>query len=548
MEQQQQCAIKCDLCDTIENAIKFCKHCRETMCEHCSEIHTKSIASKDHEIILRSQASSFDILDDMKCFTHRSKLCEMYCVTCDKVVCTKCVTEDHRGHEFAALDKLFNMKPKEFDFLHKTFQEQVTPRYLKEREMLQRQLSEIEENHQAAETEIQSQAETLRNGIDTVEEKFKRMLTAIMDNEKLPIKKMLASRETSYANLQKAIKEMRILLENRHLSNIPLRLENIRQRLSALSLDDNFTICTEKHLFEKSDISQERLETFFGQFTVGTAGDVRKRTLPPVKLTVFIRKAIKKTGVHSLSSVIVVNETDLLICHKVFGFLINKESGQVQREVFQSSGLHEPAVMLSNGLLMARDRKSQNKVIKILANQVRSVFLDLNSDVITGLHLTRKNEILLSMVQEEDCAGEVLKFNKAGQAALRIYQKETGEALFAYPTSLTENLNEDIWVVDIESNSIEIVDKFGLYRFSYKDSDILKNFKPHSLTCDSNGNVLITDTGNDTIHVVDRDGRALRYLDTHSLGIQPTGIAVEGPGLLWALDSDKNTCYLLNYF
>lgn len=548
MEQQQQYAIKCDLCGTNENATKFCMHCRETMCGHCSEIHSKSIASQEHEIIRRSQASSYDILDDMKCSVHQNKLCEMHCVTCDKIVCTRCVTDDHRGHEFDQLDKLFKTKPKEFETLLKDFDQIVTPKYLRECEILEKRLLEIENSQAATETEIHDQTEAFKTCIGTLEEKLKRMLQVVIKSEKQPIKNALASKRENYIQLQKTIKEMQVVLEKHHIANIPLLLKNIRQRLFALSSEEDIAIHTEATVFEKYEISLERLETFFGQFSVGAPGDLRKRTLPPVKIPISIKKVIEIRGTSPLSSVTIANEKELLISGDRYGFQISKESGNVQMEVFQKFGLRGPAAVLSNGLLVARDGKCPNQIVKILSNQVRTVFMDLNFDIITGLHVTRKSEILVSVVQAEDCSGEVLKYDKLGETALRIYQKESGEALFAYPTSVTENLNGDIWVVDKETDSIEIIDKFGLYRFTYKNSDILKNFKPHSLTSDSNGNILISDRGNQTIHVIDRDGRALRYLDTASLGISPTGLAVEAPGQLWALDSDKRCCYLLNYF
>lgn len=68
-----------------------------------------------------------------------------------------------------------------------------------------------------------------------------------------------------------------------------------------------------------------------------------------------------------------------------------------------------------------------------------------------------------------------------------------GEVLFVYLIFVMENLNGDIWVVDKEIDFIEIFDRFGFYRFMYKNSDILKNFKLYFLISDFNGNILILD-------------------------------------------------------
>ncbi|XP_061194853.1 tripartite motif-containing protein 2-like [Saccostrea echinata] len=548
----QQCVIKCDLCNATENVDSFCKNCRETLCDRCCEIHSKSVASRDHEIISRVQASAYGIVDDMKCPSHGGKHCEMYCVTCDSVVCTRCVTDNHRGHEFDELKELFRRKPKEFENLVKIFNQKITPKYLKECEILEGRLSQIDTNQVSMESEIHFQAEEFKKGIETLEERLKRMLQGVISNEKAPVKKLLVSRKAQYAQLQKAINKMQSIFENQHMTNLPLLLTKIRQTLEATVMQEGVSVSTEMASFEKGEISLEKLETFFGHFCISATEDLRKRTLPPVKISISIEKVIEmsnfKVRVSDVSSVTIVSEKELLISGNKFGYQITKEKGQFQMEVFEKHGLQPPVAVLSNGLLLARDEQSPNRIVQILSNHVRKPYLEVEFVEVTGIHVTRRSEILISVTQVEDSCGEVLKYNRVGEMVLRIYEKCSGEALFAKPTSLTENLNGDIWVVDAETNSIEIMDKYGLYRFSYKNSDILKNFKPHTLTNDSNGNILISDTGNGNIHVVDRDGRALRYLDTTSLGIRPSGIAVEGPGQIWTVDSLKKNCYLLNYF
>ncbi|XP_062572518.1 tripartite motif-containing protein 2-like [Saccostrea cucullata] len=548
-KEAQQCVIKCDLCSSMENVESFCKNCRETLCDHCCEIHSKSVASRDHEIISRVQASAYGIVDDMKCPSHSGKHCEMYCITCDSVVCTRCVTDNHRGHEFDELKELFRRKPKEFENLVKIFNQKITPKYLKECELLEERLAQIDKNQASMESEIHFQAEEFKMIIDTLEEKLKRMLQGVINNEKAPVKKLLMSRKAQYAQLQKSIKKLQSIFENQHMTNLPLLLTKIRQTLEATVLQEDVTVSTEMASFEKGEISMEKLETLFGQFSVAATEDLRKRTLPPVKVAVSIENVIEmsnlKVQVPDVSSVIIISDKELLVYGNKFGYQITKEKGQVQTEVFQKYGLQHPVAVLSNGLLLARDEQNPNKILQILSNHVKKPFLEVE---VTGIHVTRRSEILISVAQVEDSCGEVLKYNRVGEMVLRIYEKCSGEALFAKPTSLTENLNGDIWVIDVETNSTETMDKYGLYRFSYRNSDILKNFTPHTLTNDSNGNILISDTRNGTIHVVDRDGRALRYLDTASLGIRPSGIAVEGPGQLWVVDGLKKKCYLLNYF
>lgn len=553
MEQEvQQFAIICDLCSSTKNVDSFCKNCRETLCERCCEIHLKSVASRDHEIISRIQASAYGIVDDMKCSYHGGKHCEMYCVTCDSVVCRRCVTDNHRGHEFDELNELFKRKPKEFENMLMIFNEKITPKYLKECEILEKKLSQIDANQVVMESKIHHQAEDFKEGIHTVEEKLKRMLQVAVNAERSPVRKLLMTKKANYAQLQKAINKLQAIFQSRHMTNLPLLLTNMQCRLDVALMQENIVVSSEMTSFEKGEIPLDKLETFFGQFCVCEVDDTRKRILPPVKTTVSSGKVIEMSVLpktdSAVSRIIIVSEKELLVSCDRFGYLITKDKGQVQAEVLKRYGLQGPVAALSNGLLLAIDGQHPKNIVQILSNHAKKVYLKIEFGEVTGMYVTRKSELFLSVTQEEDSCGEVLKYDKFGEMSMRIYEKESGEALFAQPTSLTENLNGDIWVIDAETNSIEIIDKYGIYRFSYKNSDILKYFKPHTLTNDSNANILISDTGNKTIHVVDRDGRALRYLDVSSLGIRPTGITVEGPGQLWVLDSFRKSCYLLNYF
>jgi hypothetical protein len=551
-QEGKQFAITCDLCSSTENVDSFCKNCKETLCEHCCEIHLKSVASRDHEIISRIQASASGIVDDMKCSYHGGKHYEMYCVTCDLVVCRRCVTDNHRGHEFDELHELFKRKPKEFENMIKAFNDKITPKYLKECELLEKKLSQIDAKQTVMESKIHSQAKDFKEGIHTVEEKFKRMLHGAVNAEKSAVRKLLMTRKANYAQIQKAINKMQTIFQSRHMTNLPLLLANMKRRIEAALLQEDIVVSSEMAFFEKSEIPLDKLETLFGSFCVGEADDTRKRTLPPVKTTVSIGKVIEmpilpKTD-SAVSRIVIVSEKDLFVSSERFGFLITKEKGQVQTEMLKMYELQGPVAALSNGLLLALDGQNPNNIMQILSNHAKQMYLKAEFGKVTGIYASRKNEIFLSVTQEEDSCGEVLKYNKFKEMTMRIYEKESGEALFAHPTSLTENLNGDLWVIDADTNSVEVIDKYGLYRFSYTNSDILKYFQPHTLVNDSNANILISDTGNNTIHVVDRDGRALRYLDVSSLSIRPNGIAVEGPGQLWVVDSIRKSCYLLNYF
>lgn len=75
------------------------------------------------------------------------------------------------------------------------------------------------------------------------------------------------------------------------------------------------------------------------------------------------------------------------------------------------------------------------------------------------------------------------------------------------PNYITENANGDIIVSDWKKkNPIIVVDRLGIYRYSYMYLGIDSNFNVSSTACDSVVHIIVTYFGGDKIHMLDRQG------------------------------------------
>ncbi|XP_063408439.1 uncharacterized protein LOC134692025 [Mytilus trossulus] len=75
------------------------------MCDKCKDgVHLK--IGKDHKILnindIGKQEVSKDtiIFSEVKCDEHSNQACCLFCKTCNKLICLKCITKVHNGHEF----------------------------------------------------------------------------------------------------------------------------------------------------------------------------------------------------------------------------------------------------------------------------------------------------------------------------------------------------------------------------------------------------------------------------------------------------------------
>ena len=103
----------CDFCITDEVAVSYCNECKEYLCEYCKGMHKRGKRSSTHTVTLLEEAALFGSLyvnkQDPYCSQHRDYKLEIFCKTCDTLVCCKCMLETtHKGHSYDFLKKVKN--------------------------------------------------------------------------------------------------------------------------------------------------------------------------------------------------------------------------------------------------------------------------------------------------------------------------------------------------------------------------------------------------------------------------------------------------------
>lgn len=135
---QMQIEIKCDTCEN--NAIHLCRTCHDRLCDRCKDIHSKSKATFDHDIVLltfESLSLSPECPSSYVCKWHPKFRASIGCQKCEVPVCDQCLIGEHNGHNVIAIAKLFQLKKEKFEQNLSTVRSELS-KYESELEMVRR--------------------------------------------------------------------------------------------------------------------------------------------------------------------------------------------------------------------------------------------------------------------------------------------------------------------------------------------------------------------------------------------------------------------------
>ena len=103
--------VSCDNCEK-SNAIRYCKECSLLYCQECLHYHNKLKSNTDHKVLSLVEVANTayqlpkgDV--SMKCSNHDKPL-DIYCETCDELVCHHCTVRIHKDHDYDVVSDAYS--------------------------------------------------------------------------------------------------------------------------------------------------------------------------------------------------------------------------------------------------------------------------------------------------------------------------------------------------------------------------------------------------------------------------------------------------------
>ena len=223
---------QCEKCDK-RVATNFCRNCGQFICARCTETHQEWKEFSSHEVITLHQLEG-DVArlvppkKVMFCSKHPAKELDLYCETCEELICQHCTVRMHRDHQY----------------------DLVTDAFQKHKEVLVTSLQPVEQQ------------------LDTVTKSLQQLDTQCQQ--------ITDQREALVGNIHKTIRQLQEALEVRKTELIGQLDQITQQKLKTLAAQRDQIELVQTHLSSCLDFVKESLRT-------GSEGEILAMKKPVVK-------------------------------------------------------------------------------------------------------------------------------------------------------------------------------------------------------------------------------------------------------------------------
>jgi hypothetical protein len=136
--------LRCGLCESTDPVVSYCDDCSSPLCDFCLRAHHRQRQYNGHCVKSIDEIDSKLLHDDtvlitqkhagrLVCSKHLNQIPQIFCNSCNELVCCECVIKGHDGHKFVGIDsktrheiekKLTDLSSK-ISNVHQSFEEKL---------------------------------------------------------------------------------------------------------------------------------------------------------------------------------------------------------------------------------------------------------------------------------------------------------------------------------------------------------------------------------------------------------------------------------------
>ena len=110
-QQDSDVGLRCGLCESTDPVVSYCADCSSPLCNFCLKAHHRQRQYNGHSVKSVDEVDSKLLtsmpqkhISHLVCSKHPTQVPQIFCNSCDKLVCCECVIEGHEGHKFVGIN------------------------------------------------------------------------------------------------------------------------------------------------------------------------------------------------------------------------------------------------------------------------------------------------------------------------------------------------------------------------------------------------------------------------------------------------------------
>nr|XP_022307063.1 uncharacterized protein LOC111113256 isoform X1 [Crassostrea virginica] len=503
---QGQDIIRCQLCpNPVEH---YCNLCHVDLCFNCILTHMAD-KTKRHEIVEFVNRKEGPVLPE--CNSHDKTLVETFCNDCHEPTCVLCVTTTHKKHDITDIKSIIENFKRRITADVEELENTILPKYKKDIGI----------------SNSSKEFDKIINAIQDQEDNICKVVREIGSRLKDEVAKQKREFEQKKNEVQSTVAKEREELDSVMTMNKSILKSNDAKRiLTYRSNNEQFRggpkqMQVSSPMFLSGKVNHNQLQVMFGSLqrssNLEKAGkhDMRKPMSNPVVVSTIQTPYVKETELWRIlcdeAGKIWISGND----QKVYQI---DQSGSIKKTVSVSDNVRALSLSVGKELIFSAFWPD-TKLHRYDGNVVRTV-VDLGQWRPRGLCHSASGNLLVSMRSSDGSQSRVVRYS--GTIETMVIQNDRQEKpLFSVGASnvllLTENGNGDICVADNAGKAVVVVNPSDELRFKYQGNTSpkpkYKSFQPSNIATDVNQQILINDDPNDIVHVIDKDGNFLRYIE-----------------------------------
>ncbi|XP_062609936.1 uncharacterized protein LOC134271737 [Saccostrea cucullata] len=545
--------VECTTCDS--NAEYHCNTCQFDLCQACKETHQRKKKTENHEVVLYKEREE---KVQERCCTHSDKIYDACCKECEIPVCIKCIMESHSCHAIVEIEVMFNEKLEMFTKQIQELKEKIIPQC----EDIQKNISQKMENCRKSLSQIRSDllatAQSIKDLVDLILKEKTENLSKIEDSLMKELQSHEKEMKTYTDDLNSIIEDVEVLRRTGKKAEFIIKHKEKLLIHHLESLGDMFYTPTPS--FTSCSVSKEQIEKLFGdvvekpKIPLPGTSDLHRlvekaRFFPPyfeIAMTFEEIGHIDVSGVNKIHHIVFQDENTFWVNDGSECLRQTDMQGQILHTIKTASngdGIH---TFTEHGILYIAPNK-RDIHLSGREGKVRDL-ITINDWDLKSVYKSRLNGDIFVGMRKESTDARVTRYNENGEILQHIQYTKQHIGSNPNPHFITENRNGDVIVTSNGNKKVVVVmDRSGRYRFSYTGNPGNSIANPWGVVTDILKNILICDSDNKRIQIINEDGMFLAYINVPNAYGFLSAVDVDDMHYVWVGFSSSGTIRKFRY-